>query len=151
MTERLVSYVEPRLHRRVVWGWIAVAIGACLSVRLLVGYEPDLIIATLLVSLLGLFLLLHFLTQDERVSVLERMRLYQAVFPHWERVLARALIFGVPFGLMRADRVETLGDLVFAVLFFTVGGLVFGLTQEWISQWAQRRAVRYAHRHWLLR
>ena len=142
MTERLVSYVEPRLRRRVVWGGLAVTIGACLLVRLLAGHESVFIIAALLVPFLGTSLLLHFLTQDERVSVLERMRLYQAVFPYWERVLGRALIFGVPFGLWRADRVETLRDLVFAVLFFAAAGLVFGLTQEWLGQWLQRRAER---------
>lgn len=142
MTERLVFYVEPRLRRRVLWGCLAVTIGACLLVRLLVGPESVLIIAALLVPFLGASLLLHFFTQDERVSVLERRRLYQAVFPYWERVLGMALYFGIPFGLWRADRVETLRDLVFAVLFFAVAGLVFGMAMEWINQWDQRRVVR---------
>jgi hypothetical protein len=146
MTERLVFYVEPRLRRRVVWGCFAVTIGACLLVRLLVGSESVLIIAALLVPFLGTSLLLHFLTQDERVSVQERRRLYQAVFPYWERVLGMALYYGIPFGLWRADRVETLRDLVFAVLFFAAAGLVFGVAMEWINQWDQRRAVRHAHR-----
>ncbi len=147
MTERLVSYVEPRLRRRVLWIGLAVAIGLGFLVRLLVGYEPILIFAALLVSCLGVFLVLHFLTQDERVPVLERTRLFYAVFPYWERVVWRAVGYGVPFGLLRADRVDTMRDVVFAVLFFAVAGLVFSLAAEWISQWYQRRAVSDAHRH----
>jgi hypothetical protein len=142
MTERLVFYVEPQLRRRVLWGCLAVTIGACLLVRLLVGYEPVFIIAALLVSVVGTSLLLHFLTEDERVPVLERMLRYYAVFPYWERVVWCALGYGVPFGLLRVDRVETLRDLVVAVLICTAAGLVVGLAMGWISQWAMRDAAR---------
>lgn len=142
MTERLVSYVEPRLRRRVLWIGLAVAIGLGFLVRLLVGYEPILIFAALLVPCLGVFLVLHFLTQDERVPVLERTRLFYAVFPYWERVLWRAVEYGVPFGLLRADRIETLRDIVFTVLIFTAAGLVFSILTESIAQWAQRDAAR---------
>jgi hypothetical protein len=142
MTERLVSYVEPRLRRRVLWIGLAVTIGLGFLVRLLVGYEPILIFAALLVPCLAVFLVLHFLIQDERVPVLERTRLFYAVFPYWERVLWCAVGYGVAFGLLRADRVETLRDIVLAVLMSAAAGLVFGILTEVVVQWAQRDAAR---------
>lgn len=126
MTERLVSMVEPQLHRRVV----AAAIGLGFLVRLLFGYEPVLIFVALLFPFLGMFFLRQHLAQSERVPLRERTRLYRSVFPYWERVLLPGLGYGVGFGLLRADRVDTLPDLVTAVLFFAVAGLVFGLALE---------------------
>jgi len=142
MTERLVSYVEPRLRKRVLWGGVTASIALALLVRLLAGYEPVSIGAALVVPFIGTVLLLHFLVQREQVTVLERTRIYQSVFPYWERVLLRALAYGVPLGLLRADRVETLRDLAVAVLIFTAAGLVFSVAVEWIAQWAQRDAAR---------
>lgn len=141
MTERLVSYVEPRLRRRVVWGGIAVSIGFGLLVRLLIGNEPFLVITAILLPFTGMFLLLNFLTASEKITVAERARRFNAEVPHWERVLLRAVIFGFGFAVVRVEpeHINTPKGVVFAVLIFSVAGLAFGLTQEWISQWAQRR------------
>jgi hypothetical protein len=153
MTERLVSYVEPRLRKHIVWSGIAVSIALGLLVRLMIGNEPFLVITAMLVPFAGMFLLLNLLTASEKITVAERTRRFNAEVPYWERVLLRAMIFGFGFAVVRveAEHVNTLKGVVIAVVVFTVVGLAFGLTQEWISQWAQRRVVRYAHRHWLLR
>lgn len=144
MTERLVSYVEPRLRRPIVWGGIAASIALGLLVRLTIGNEPFLVIAAMLMPFAGMFLLLNFWTASEKISVAERKRRFDVEVPYWERVLLRAMIFGIGFAVVRveAQHIDTLKGAVIAVMIFTIVGLAFGITQEWISQWAQRRAAR---------
>jgi hypothetical protein len=142
MTERLVSYVEPRLRRRVVWGGIAVSIAFAIFVRLAIGNEPFLVIAAMLVPFAGMFLLLRFLTASERITMAERNRRFQAEFPYWERVLLRATIFGFAVGIVRVEYIHTSREAVGVALIFGVVSLLFGVTLESISQWAQREAAR---------
>jgi len=141
MTERLVFYVEPRLRKRVVWGGIAVSIGLATLVRLTIGNEPIFVVAALVVPLLGMFLLLHVLTAGDLITMAERTRRYQAVLPYWERVLLRAILFGVGLGIMQLDYIDTSREAATVALVTVVSGLVFGVVTESISRWAQRSAA----------
>lgn len=98
----------------------------------------------MLVPFAGMFLLLHILTASEQITVAERTRRFQAVFPYWERVLLRATIFGFGVGVVRVEYINTAREAVVVALIFGVVSLLFGVVLEWIGQWAQRRAARQA-------
>jgi hypothetical protein len=144
MAERLVAYIEPHLLMRVVWGSVAIAIGLALLVRLLIGNSPLLVLAAYLFTLVAASLFARRWLRSGLVTRRERVRRFLAAVPYWERVILRALIFAPVVAAMQVDRVSTAQGWGAVILICVVGGVAFGVTQEWISQWAMRRAGWHA-------
>lgn len=142
MTGHLVPYIEPRLRRRVIWGGLAVSIGLAIFVRLLIGNEPLLSLAALLVPMLSIFFLAHALAPSEFVTKPERVRRYATEFSYWERVLGFGVIFGASMIVLQAERINTPGSAVTIALICFAHGLVVGVVLDWFNQWVQRRAGR---------